>query len=593
MLSYLGLLDLPDVYNILMRQAACCFEGSLQGLWNGLPQNLVLRRAMSILSPVQWLCDVRNDIEDREHVLDVAFDPFSPDFDVLSNNSNLRTMLDGTQIVNMESWALRRSVSPLGTAQSIVKAMPFSSQSTPSRLAWENHRARILQFYMNEDKTLREVMQIMQDEHGFQATMKMYKNRLKSWNARKYMTKTERDVASRVMQARERRGEPYGRVIVRGKDRKLDVLLRHMCRSRACARRRKALEDGDPSQDIIIDDLTFLQHQVFLSPLIYPAGLEKTVEVLCKEIPHLVLNKPEEGLSYELFYALKQACICSDNNFHAEVRTSLNLAAEWFHANIAARPALTLMSLLRSQTITAYDGFYRTELFRWFYKHLFDLTEKHHGSQHSLTKLVLHVLQMPNEPRAMQLAFQNVVTQTIVVLQKHNPSETYRWQGCLAVKLHEAGETARAGALLLEAVSSFGKDDVYKDNNKWLCTLNLARHYIADESDMDEEAEYMLRNLLEAGTNAMTRKVNPWHANHVYRGLGQLAEKRGDLEAAVDFYRLRIQGAAETWGENGVLTLHALENLARLLRDLKRDEEAVVLEKRMRLKDEFGEVGLD
>jgi hypothetical protein len=90
--------------------------------------------------------------------------------------------------------------------------------------------------------------------------------------------------------------------------------------------------------------------------------------------------------------------------------------------------------------VTGYDGFYRTELFKFFYKNLFDLTKELYKPQHSLTKLVLHVLQMSNEPRIMQLTFQNVVTETIAVLQKHNSSETYWWQGCLAVKLQKAGE---------------------------------------------------------------------------------------------------------------------------------------------------------
>ena len=546
-------------------------------------------QAMSILAPVSWQSDARDCLEDREHVRHAPFDPSSPVLDVLSNISDLRTSFDDTQMFNME----RSIVSPLSTARGAVKATPFSSQFTPSKSDWEKHRTRIVQFYMHEDKTLKEIMQIMQEKHSFKATIKMYKNRLKCWNARKYMTKTERDVASRVMQARNRRGEPFGRVIVRGKDRKLDVFLRHMGQSRVRAHQETVLEDGDLSQDIIIDNFTSLQCPVFLLPLMYPAGLEKTVEILCGEIPHLVLNMPEEGLSYELFYAMKRACVCSDSGSSAEVRISLNLAAEWFRANIAARPALALMSLLRSQTITGYDGFYCTALFKRFYQHLFDLTELSYGSQHSLTKLVLHILQMPREPRIMQLTFQNLVTEIIKVLQKHNSSETYRWQGCLAVKLQKAGEKVRARKLLVDAVSSFEKDDVYKDNNKWLCKMNLARHYIADASNMDEEAEYMLRDLVEAGTDTVTRKVNPWHANHVFRAFGQLAEKRGEFQAAIDFYRLRIQGAIEIWGENGVLTLHARENLVRLLRSLKREEEAVVLEKRIRLKDELVEIGFE
>jgi hypothetical protein len=35
---------------------------------------------------------------------------------------------------------------------------------------WEHHRARIRQLYLDEDRPLKEVMAIMQREHGFKAT---------------------------------------------------------------------------------------------------------------------------------------------------------------------------------------------------------------------------------------------------------------------------------------------------------------------------------------------------------------------------------------------------------------------------------------
>jgi hypothetical protein len=35
---------------------------------------------------------------------------------------------------------------------------------------WEDHRARIRRLYLEEDRTLKDVMAIMEREHGFKAT---------------------------------------------------------------------------------------------------------------------------------------------------------------------------------------------------------------------------------------------------------------------------------------------------------------------------------------------------------------------------------------------------------------------------------------
>lgn len=325
----------------------------------------------------------------------------------------------------------------------------------------------------------------MQDEHSFRATVKMYKSRLKGWNARKYMTMTERDIICRALRDKKCRGKTYGRVIFRGKDRKLDVFLRHTGQSRVFAHQPDAVDSDGLSQDIIIEGLVSLAPL----PIISPANLGGTVRILCREMSHLVMKTPEEGLSYELFYAVKQACIHFQNRFTERVRISLNVAAEWFRANIAARPALTLMSLLRSQTITGYDEIYLTKIFKGIYNRLSNLTKEIYGSQHLVTSLVLHILRLSSEPKLMQSAYQHVVPHVIDLLQKHKSSETYRWQESLALKLSKSGEEAKAGALLVEGVSSFVKDDVYKERNRWKCVLSLARHYIRHALDKDDEAE--------------------------------------------------------------------------------------------------------
>ena len=531
---------------------------------------------MSVLSPMPWQGDGRV-VDDREYNHDSAFDPLLPFIDNFSDTSS-----PSTQSLHLSS---------LSTALVTVDIKPFSSQIAPSRAEWEKHRARIVRLYENEDKTLKEVMRIMREEHDFKATPKMYKSKLKIWKARKYLTKREHDIASQVLQTKQRRGEPYGRVIIRGKDR-LDALLRHTGQSRVRACRRHMSESIDSSQDIVINEHMPSQYSLIAPPL-YPPGLEKSIEALCKFMPYLVWKMPPEGLSFELFYAMKQACISWDNKSFAKARTSLAMAANWFQANIATRPSLALVSLLRSQTFPGYDGFYGTRLFKKVYANLLRLTNVYYGSKHFFTKLVFHILLMSREPARMQLMFQNVATETISVLHNHDSSEKYRWQTFLAVKIQKIGDKAKARALLVDAVSSFEAHDVYSDNYKWQCMLNLARHYIADASDMDEEAERMLKYLLEAATDPLTRKVNPWHASYVYRALGQLAEKRGAIDAAIDFYYRRVQGAVEVHGDNGVLTLHAMDSLPGLLRRKGREGEAVMLEKRIRLKDELGYVDND
>ncbi|KAH8743351.1 Clr5 domain-containing protein, partial [Diaporthe sp. PMI_573] len=48
---------------------------------------------------------------------------------------------------------------------------------------WERHRERITQMYM--EKTLKEVLEIMEQDHNFFATERMYKARLKEWGVTK------------------------------------------------------------------------------------------------------------------------------------------------------------------------------------------------------------------------------------------------------------------------------------------------------------------------------------------------------------------------------------------------------------------------
>ncbi|CAI4212908.1 unnamed protein product [Parascedosporium putredinis] len=73
---------------------------------------------------------------------------------------------------------------------------PSQQGSRPSREqvpaeAWESMKTIIRQLYLEERKPLKEVIQVMADRHGFQATPKMYKTRFSQWGFVKNNTEDE------------------------------------------------------------------------------------------------------------------------------------------------------------------------------------------------------------------------------------------------------------------------------------------------------------------------------------------------------------------------------------------------------------------
>ncbi|OLN96854.1 hypothetical protein CCHL11_02453 [Colletotrichum chlorophyti] len=79
---------------------------------------------------------------------------------------------------------------------SVVPTPKPATGSRPSREqvpaeAWESFKQTIKQLYLEERRPLKEVMQIMADQYGFQATPKMYKTRFSQWGFVKNNTEDE------------------------------------------------------------------------------------------------------------------------------------------------------------------------------------------------------------------------------------------------------------------------------------------------------------------------------------------------------------------------------------------------------------------
>ncbi|KAK5661857.1 hypothetical protein OQA88_9961 [Cercophora sp. LCS_1] len=73
---------------------------------------------------------------------------------------------------------------------------------------WETHRHAIQELYQVQNRALKDVMRIMEDKHGFRATQRMYKTRIKSWGLDKNFKESEVVELFRLRRERDRVNKP-------------------------------------------------------------------------------------------------------------------------------------------------------------------------------------------------------------------------------------------------------------------------------------------------------------------------------------------------------------------------------------------------
>ncbi|KAJ2906532.1 hypothetical protein MKZ38_001175 [Zalerion maritima] len=76
----------------------------------------------------------------------------------------------------------------------------------PSKEAWAAHKERITTLYKEEGKTLKQVMAIMERDHNFSATVKMYKSRITEWGIDKKLKGDEILAVLRMRAERDAQG---------------------------------------------------------------------------------------------------------------------------------------------------------------------------------------------------------------------------------------------------------------------------------------------------------------------------------------------------------------------------------------------------
>ncbi|KAH8194875.1 hypothetical protein TruAng_010955 [Truncatella angustata] len=92
-------------------------------------------------------------------------------------------------------------------------SLPFRTSGIPQAADWEWHKAKIKCLYMQENLPLKEVAKIMQEDHGFRATTKMYKTHFQRWGFRKNLKASE----GKVFEAQAVAGEEINLPVAYGR----------------------------------------------------------------------------------------------------------------------------------------------------------------------------------------------------------------------------------------------------------------------------------------------------------------------------------------------------------------------------------------
>ncbi|KAL9072694.1 MAG: hypothetical protein Q9161_003403 [Pseudevernia consocians] len=143
-----------------------------------------------------------------------------------------------------------RFVSDLGS-QAAAEVPMFPSdevvlvKSGPKPDIWETHRSTIKRLYLDEDKTLKNVMDTMERDYGHKATIKMYKSRINKWGLDKNCKAKEMKAIARKKVERDAIGKA-SLFQIRGRQVDIEEVLRHFKRKRYQSLEEMVARDKSP-----------------------------------------------------------------------------------------------------------------------------------------------------------------------------------------------------------------------------------------------------------------------------------------------------------------------------------------------------------
>ncbi|KAE8451744.1 hypothetical protein EG329_003201 [Mollisiaceae sp. DMI_Dod_QoI] len=118
------------------------------------------------------------------------------------------------------------TVSHAYLGQDTVQVLPQPAYP-PTRRDWEAYRTIFTHLYLTENRSLKEVMSIMEDQYKFRATPRMFKRKVTDWNLNKNYKAAEREAIAREVERYRSKGDPIPTILVRGQPLKMHRIQRH------------------------------------------------------------------------------------------------------------------------------------------------------------------------------------------------------------------------------------------------------------------------------------------------------------------------------------------------------------------------------
>lgn len=435
--------------------------------------------------------------------------------------------------------------------------VPVGVQKVPTRDEWTSHRAEITRLYRDEKRTLSEVMRFMSERYDFRATTKMYKTRVSDWDIRRNLRKHEREDACRDLQQRWLSGEKPSKVVIRGQEKDVEVCLRHM----------RNANRGNQNERLAPRAQTWRMQRGNVNPPspLCPASDERRLEIICMQTIYLCQASSNDLIGYcddlygNMWHAVKRA----REHRYREARMLLNRAGQRLQDQIRHEADAVLLYLIRSLSLRSKGKIKNFDPLELLHKHALALSEIVHGSSHPLTIVLSQLLAVQN----WAVVTSSAVQPGLEVIQAkgnfHGSLQVTHWlRHVFANMLEASGNHERAGQLRVEVLESklTHRYTSYQIN----AIFSLARHYLEFEPHKHEEAARLFESIQHLTFDLGTKFAD--YATHTsFQSLAKLAETKGDLRKAEQYFCACADSAARCWGEGNSDSVEALENFARVL----------------------------
>ena len=505
---------------------------------------------------------------------------------------------------------LHHEIEPLLPEKRVVPPQAFyASQSSTTTEDWEKLRPRIVQLYLEEKRSLRDVMGIMRDQHSFRATTKMYKSKLTDWKVRKYLTSAQRDaVCERLAHSkgvfRPRRHE---KIIVNGQERNLTMFARHMKQSQHQTQPKHLREmrplfvhpgqsSSPPHYHAFRGPHLYGDSPTHVQYTLYPAGLERTVEIVCAEIsymcgdlytvPHVVSAVPHDfsGLDNNLDAGLGTASAYLSSGRYWQARVLFYRAGECLDQYLRRCPLSALCKLLHVRQAFFALPEELHSFWASFERHLLQLCRTIYGARHPTTVILGQLAGKAYSSIAMSstllcaaAALQVDVAQQLSRRIRLRLAEVYR----------QSGRLSDVEPILYRLLVESEEPGAHIDDR--ITALNhLAYFHLNDAAPSNaDEAERLFQQIADISANAQDRDIRLRSAGCSARGLYNVAKARHDTESAIRYQRQCLAARIELWGTDYSGVLSVAEDLANMLEQQDRIQEAAEVRVLCKLTDEL------